>query len=127
MDNKDIEIIRQYPELFDEERMKNHSIILFGFELGKGWKDLILNSLPELSKIVKEREIKDFSISQIKEKFGGLRIYYSPRDEEVQNFVEKLENKCDKTCEICGADNAVIRNGGWVRTLCDNCQEERIK
>ena len=66
-------------------------------------------------------------VSQVKEKFGGLRFYYGwsheqPYDEtareEFQQHVTVAENLSYKTCEVCGAPG-VTRPHGWITTLCD--------
>lgn len=59
---------------------------------------------------------------QVKEKFGGLRFYArnaSPEQHAVISFVETLSYH---TCEVCGAPGK-RREGGWIRTLCDEHAE----
>lgn len=58
------------------------------------------------------------SVQQIKEKFGGLRFYYSGGDGEISGMVSMAERWAGQSCETCG-DRGERRNGGWVRTLCD--------
>lgn len=76
------------------------------------------------------RIIKDLparvTVAQIKEKFGGLRFYYDGGDEYISGLVTMAESWADKTCEVCG-DAGQLRNGGWVRTLCDTHEEEYQK
>jgi len=57
-------------------------------------------------------------IDQVKEKFGGLRIYTTPRHEEFENFITDMERKSFTICDTCGAAGQ-MRSGGWYRTLCD--------
>jgi hypothetical protein len=57
-------------------------------------------------------------IQQIKEKFGGLRFYYDGGDAEISGMVRMAESWADRTCEECG-NKGMHRNGGWIRTLCD--------
>lgn len=61
---------------------------------------------------------------QVKEKFGGLRFYYSGGDDEVSGMVRMAESWAAVTCEECGAPGS-IRHGGWIRTLCDTHEAER--
>lgn len=63
---------------------------------------------------------------QIKEKFGGLRFYYDGGDDEVSGMVRMAEAWAGYSCEECGAPGE-RRSGGWIRTLCDEHEEERQK
>lgn len=61
------------------------------------------------------------TIVQVKEKFGGLRIYYAyPGDDwtDFEDFVINIEKQSYTICEECGAPGA-LRGGGWYQTLCD--------
>ena len=78
--------------------------------VGEGWSsliDAIFDRLPE-----------DAYISQIKEKFGGLRFYVDGVSSEVLDFVDEMENKSYEICEVCGLPGKP-REGGWIKTLCD--------
>jgi hypothetical protein len=63
-------------------------------------------------------------VEQIKEKFGGLRFYYSGGDEKIQGMVRMAEAWADRHCEECGKPGQK-RSGGWIRTLCDEHEAER--
>jgi len=58
--------------------------------------------------------------SQIKEKFGTLRVYMTYETNEIERFISEAENLSSKTCEECGSIG-VLRNDTWIRTLCDKC------
>ncbi|MHA2064992.1 MAG: hypothetical protein ACXABY_11515 [Candidatus Thorarchaeota archaeon] len=69
-----------------------------------------------------------FIILQIKEKFGGLRIYWGGAvSDEHRNYirgaVDIIEALSHKVCETCGAPGET-RRGSWIVTLCDPCEEE---
>lgn len=69
------------------------------------------------------------SVEQIKEKFGGLRFYYSGGDDEISGMVRMAEIWAGHTCETCG-NLGKQRSGGWIRTLCDQHEaeyQEKIK
>lgn len=63
---------------------------------------------------------------QVKEKFGGLRFYMNYYVEEIEELINEAEEKSYKTCERCGAPGK-SREGGWIITLCDKCEEERSR
>lgn len=62
-------------------------------------------------------------VSQVKEKFGGLRFYYNGGDDVVDGMVRMAESWAANTCETCGQPGT-LRHGGWIRTLCDKHEEE---
>lgn len=63
-------------------------------------------------------------VSQIKEKFGGLRFYYDGGDDYIDGLVRMAEVWASRSCEECGSPGR-SRSGGWIRTLCDHHEDER--
>jgi hypothetical protein len=80
-------LFAKYPELLEE---------CTGIECGIGWSN-ILNSL--FSELSKNKEVR---IVQVKEKFGGLRIYYYPIQDCSDSLIHVAENLASTTCEQCG-------------------------
>lgn len=62
--------------------------------------------------------------TQVKEKFGSLRFYYCGGDDVIDGMVSLAESLSSKTCGECGAPG-VIREGGWLRSLCDEHADGR--
>ncbi|WP_131824424.1 hypothetical protein [Mycobacteroides abscessus] len=60
---------------------------------------------------------------QIKEKFGGLRVYLSEHDIRAQQWVREAEASASKACEICGNPGQLRSSRPWIRTLCDACEQ----
>lgn len=124
-----------YPKMFAEP--------YGGFAVSQGWWPIIeklcanIQSHTNWKNSTRERLLKDnthnqtipdevpqVTVNQIKEKFGGLRFYYSGGDEQVSGMVRMAEAWADVACEECGA-NGTRRSGGWIRTLCDTHEAER--
>ena len=55
---------------------------------------------------------------QVKEKFGGLRFYYSGGDNYIDGVTSMAESMSYVTCEECGKPGTQT-SGGWIQTLCD--------
>jgi hypothetical protein len=89
----------------------------FGVECRQGWKRLI-------DPIIDLANKKGIHITQIKEKFGTLRVYTDTIDRELDQLIVDMEIKSAKVCEVCG-DVGKIRSGGWIKTLCDLHDKER--
>jgi hypothetical protein len=100
-----------------------------GFAVGQGWypilETLCANIQSHINWRVKQgQDIAQVEVNQIKEKFGGLRFYYSGGDDEISGMVRMAESWAEIACEECGAFGK-RRSGGWIRTLCDHHEAER--
>lgn len=94
--------------------------------VGKGWHGLLV----ELHEQIVELD-PEYELAQVKEKFGGLRVYLSSDPEcahygAIQDLIEVAEKKADQICEQCGTPGS-LREGSWLLTLCDACQAARLK
>ena len=69
----------------------------------------------------------EYSICQIKEKFGGLRWYDNgfPTEgyEEYKEWLDKYEELSFKTCIDCGKP-AKYFTRGWITPICEDCAKE---
>jgi hypothetical protein len=71
------------------------------------------------------REIApQLQFTQIKEKFGTLRVYSIGGDEYCEGIISMATSMSAITCEQCGVPGKQ-RSGAWIRTLCDSCVEAR--
>jgi hypothetical protein len=100
-----------------------------GFAIGEGWWDIIESLCANIQSHIewknKDNEVvPQVVVQQIKEKFGGLRFYYSGGDDTISGMIRMAEAWASHSCETCG-DKGTSRSGGWIRTLCDNHEEER--
>jgi len=100
-----------------------------GFAVGEGWWHIIESLCANIQshtdwKVKQGKVISQVEVNQIKEKFGGLRFYYSGGDDEISGMVRMAESWADRSCEECGSIGTT-RNGGWIKTLCDRHEAER--
>ena len=56
-------------------------------------------------------------VTQVKEKFGGLRFYVSRANDEHHGMIRFAEAMSYETCEVCG-DKGKSNRGGWVMVRC---------
>ena len=100
----------------------------FTYDVGKGWSDILANAFKLITGAFDKAgaDFSEFSVLQIKEKFGTLRIYVGALDADIANQVCKIiddaEVESERTCELCGSPGKA-RGGGWIKTLCDNCSK----
>lgn len=57
------------------------------------------------------------TVTQVKEKFGGLRFYVSTATDEQYGMIRLAEALSYNTCEICGSRGRLGGNG-WFSTRC---------
>lgn len=89
--------------------------------VGRGW-------WPLLDEAFDMAERQAVVIMQIKEKFGGLRVYLEPETpSSVLDFTDELERRSYQTCEACGAPGERRTEFGWHKTLCALCAARRRK
>lgn len=60
----------------------------------------------------------DRKVTQIKEKFGELRFYFSPNIEGLRKIVEDLDIST-KICYYCGKTATNDSENGWVSYRCE--------
>lgn len=107
------ELAKYSPEISDRFLKNRNSCRSFFFP---GWKNIILEINTELKKIAPE-----YTISQIKPKFGSLTFYFEcnvDNFQEALNLVGKISKKSYTTCSSCGGEK--LKSGF---TLCDKCKE----
>ncbi|HYD54120.1 MAG TPA: hypothetical protein VEA99_15905 [Gemmatimonadaceae bacterium] len=83
--------------------------------VGPGWADLVRRS-HALAMIAGVRVI------QVKEKFGGLRVYTEPSTRELSDTLEEIEAESFTVCESCGAPGDRLRVRRWWMVRCPRCQ-----
>jgi len=81
---------------------------------GQGWAGLIR----ECYQICVETGT---DISQIKEKFGGLRFYVGGSTKEALDRIEDICESSYGICENCGRPGELDTNRSWYKTLCEAC------
>lgn len=100
-----------------------------GFACGEGWWPILTNLCANIQhhlnwKNKNSEVVPQVTVAQIKEKFGGLRFYYEGGDAEIRGMVTMAEAWAGNTCETCGKPGHQ-REGGWIKTLCDEHEAER--
>lgn len=90
------------------------------FTVYEGWYPLIKDLINELIALGWDKRI-----TQVKEKFGGLRFYIETYSEEYQKVISKYESLSYKTCEKCGNDGTNRKINNWLCTLCDDHAKEK--
>lgn len=103
------------------------SLMSFGIACNDGWYQLIYDlssAIEDIALELKKQGVSESTlpeVSQIKEKFGGLRFYVHNLYGDMDELISAAEEQSMKTCEMCGKPGT-RRAKDWVQTLCDECE-----
>ena len=110
-----------------QELVKQEEIvepIQFGVSCGDGWYWLLDNLMDIIKHYCHDNDVAPIQITQIKEKFGGLRFYYNGGDDMIDGMAWLAEHMSYQVCEYCGTTENVGHTQGWLSTICLNCREK---
>lgn len=102
-----------------------------------GWKDIFLeyceNILPWYNSLDEESK-KQFYFTELKEKYGQMRIYPSFTSNEESKFNHIATIKSEWTCYSCGkqprdskGNHLIWTSRGWIEHLCKDCVMKDVK
>lgn len=87
--------------------------------VGPGWWELLDQQFARMREIDPEVDV------DVKEKYGLARVEFSTEKddafEQLNKIARETEEQSGHICEICGQSGAVVKQGGWLSTLCDRC------
>ena len=117
-------LLTKYRELFPPDEIMHDmtkSCMAWGLDVRDGWFDILDRAF---SKLISLESIP--TLAQVKEKFGGLRIYLDNSSDEAYAIVNAAEIESEKTCEICGQPGVNTETSGWYATRCEKHSAKRI-
>ena len=136
------QLFEKYPNLFiNKDKTPMQSPMCFGIEVGDGWYELLASVCWRISqherniednkrvfkdrpeKIKEELEYFPVKFDQVKEKYGGLRLYFSGGDSYIEGIIDMAEEYSYKICEVCG-NKGKPNKEGWITTLCEICRSK---
>lgn len=120
--------IRRYNRALKQAINGNEKNLRFYYANRLGWENEKVDEF--VKRDLEKKEFREewrkpptqITFTQIKEKYGTLRVYHNGGDEFCQGVIDMAESMSSVTCEDCGVPGKV-RDGGWIRTLCDDCEE----
>ena len=132
------QLYEKYPQFFvNKDKTPMESPMCFGIETGNGWYEILSNvcwmikqhednkrwrkeylQKNDPEKLKQEPEYFPVKFDQVKEKYGGLRLYFSGGDDYVEGLVSMAEAISYYMCEICG-NKGEANKGGWISVRCE--------
>lgn len=114
-------LVKRFPRLFSEYDLPmTQTCMCWGCDCDDGWYSLIYETCERLEKLNDDT----ISFSQIKEKYGELRIYLNGGNDKAYDIVDEALEKSHTICEVCSAEGSMCSNGGWYKTLCKKHAKE---
>lgn len=89
--------------------------------VGSGWSDLITRVYSFI-----EQQKLTVGIVQVKEKWGGLRIYTDQLCDELDILIEKVEKESFHVCEECGASGTLRKKNEVYFTACGQHSNDSV-
>ena len=132
---KNKELLEKYPWLYPVSEYTGKPLENYDYsftwmdDIPLGWNIAFGKQMvEELGALLEKYNYQDeYSICQIKEKFGGLRWYDNgfPTEgyEEYKEWLDKYEELSFKTCIDCGKP-AKYFTRGWITPICEDCAKE---
>lgn len=84
---------------------------------GRGWYGLIEDALEQINASLRPEDLAGFRITDVKEKYGTLRIYVDNAPDAVEAIVEIAQRRSALTCDRCG-DQGRVGGRGWLACRC---------
>lgn len=101
----------------------------FTFEHGDGWYDLLVRIFERIEAELATRNVElaghhtHFSVIEVKEKFGALRIIATGTNETLVFAFQHAMELSLTICEVCSAPGMLRTE--YCKTLCAICRSER--
>lgn len=123
-------LIEKYPWLYPHYGWSGEKVIDFNYTwteldaMPNGWREAFGELLCEeiQEELEKYNFVDEYSIAQIKEKFGGLRWYDNgiPSGCKVHEIIENYSALSEYICINCG-ELDVPSTDGWITPVCKEC------
>jgi hypothetical protein len=121
------DIFSKFPFLYRERNLSSSmTCMCWGLCISEYWFPIIYELSEKIQKEIDtwtEEDRNNFSVAQVKEKFGGLRFYCNGENEKISEFIKEAEHKASKTCIGCGSELEKRSEGGWSFVPCLKCKK----
>lgn len=126
-------LIKRYPFLLPRNIWNGYMLDHYDYtftladEIPDGWRiafgDQMLEEIRD--ECIKCNYLDQYTIIEIKEKFGALRLYTGPvpSNSRLSEIAYKYEAMSEKICIECGEPAKYISTG-WISPYCKNCAQK---
>ena len=119
------ELYKKYPKLFRQKDLSiQESCMLWGICFSLGWFPILESVCDLIENHIEQKQEVQFEFTQIKEKFGSMRLYYIGGDDFVDGVISMAESMSHDICELCGKPGKINKEGYWLSCRCEECRKE---
>jgi predicted DNA-binding protein YlxM (UPF0122 family) len=116
-------IYDKYPALYRQKDLSmQETCMCWGICVGDGWYKIIDKMSKQLTAYNDKHSLMT-EATQVKEKFGTLRVYLNQSNSIIDKIVAEAEVASAKTCEICGKPGKLYTKG-WCKVRCLACKKK---
>lgn len=120
-------ICKTFPKLYaDRHASMTTTCLCWGFEIGKGWQQLVWDLSEKLEAEIAKQTLADMPCraSQVKSKYAGLRFYMTASTDAMDKLISEAEERSSSVCEECGLPGDVY-GSSWITCYCEDCARKR--
>lgn len=129
------QLIDSYPMLYEFSHLPTDDvpnptppIVFDGFACGDGWYRIVDCLSDFLESTINEHPKRPtIHATQVKQKWGRLRMYTDPMPDIAFGAIHMAEGFSSHMCESCGtvAEVDIQETDGWRAALCQDCDPPR--
>jgi hypothetical protein len=112
-------LVAAFPQLFAKRTLPVEvSAMGWGFTCGDGWFPLTWRLCLDLYELIQQEpevERAAYRAVQVKEKFGGLRLYMNRWTPAMEERIARAESESLHTCDVCGQPGSLLRGAIGAR------------
>ena len=116
----------------DAADTENRTQMVWGFQCGSGWFELLLNLSQAIEAIAEGRKQQGIPehelplVNQVKEKFGELRVYMKISGPGITELINEAQLDSTEICDCCGKPGEPVSVYGYVLTRCQQHIDEPV-
>ncbi len=114
------DLIERHPLIFqDRYASPENSCMSFGIACGPGWFHILDVLFEKITTYCERERAPSPKATQIKEKFGSLRVYMDVTTPYIDGLIWMSESITHSACEVCGAPAKMTGfDQGWLQVRC---------
>ena len=90
-------LFKDFPKLFKQKDLpKERTCMCWGIETPDEWYDIIYKLCLTIQNYIDWNEAKQIEFTQVKEKFGSLRVYYNNQDRWIDGAIAMANSMVGK-------------------------------
>lgn len=87
-----------------------------------GWYGIVYNLMKSIDWFLKQENIKDFKVTEIKEKYGRLAVKTSRKIDFIDGAIYMAERQAMSACENCGSMKSSLPDINYINKQCGDCR-----